>query len=224
MNNLIPEITLQKKITELLEEAKMDYNEYGNESALFKFFENLQIDNFNFSQEAVDIFTARDGTNQKLQVYIGFNLQRTDASPAIHILLPSEQTGDLDSLGVQTPNSMGYEFLQENSVYADLREGFSRSFSCEYNLMITAQSPNQTILVYHFLRAMLIATQQNLEACGMVNIKFSGQDVTLMEEFMPPHIFSRALRIHFDYVVNSNSFEVQRFFKKICLKTKSVSV
>lgn len=223
MDNLIPEIVLQKEITRLLEEVKKDYNDYGNSSALVGFFGDSEIDNFNFAREAVDIFTARDGTNQKLQVYIGFNLNRTDASPAIHILLPSEQGGDLDALGVQTPHGMGSEFLEDNSVYTDVRQDFSRSFSCEYNLMITSQSPNQTVLVYHFLRAMLIATQQNLEAEGLVNIKFSGQDVTLMEEFMPPHIFSRALRIHFDYVANAKSFEVERFFKKICLKTKSVS-
>jgi hypothetical protein len=222
MENLIPEITLHNQITSLLEEVQKDYEEYGDESALVSFFEGLKIDNFDFANEAIDIFTARGGTNQMLQVFLGFNLNRTDSSPAIHILLPSEQTGNLDALGVQTPNSVGWGVMQENAVYADGRSEFSRSFSCEYNLMITSPSPNQTVLVYHFLRAMLIATQQNLEAIGLINITFSGQDVTLMEEFMPPHIFSRALRIHFDYAVNAKSFQVERFFKKICLNMKSV--
>ena len=223
MKNLIPEISLHAVITNLLNEAKSDYLQYRENSFLASYFSGLKIDNFDFANEAIAIFAGEDGTNQKLQVYVGFNLQRTDVSPAIHILLPSEQTGDLDTLGVQTSMGGDYSVLGDNATYQDIRANFSRSFSCEYNLMITALSPNQTVLIYHLLRAMLVAVQQNLEAIGLLNIAFSGQDVMLMDEFVPPNVFSRSLRLHFNYAINAPSLEVERFFNKICMNMRSVS-
>lgn len=220
MINIIPEVTLLNILQEALMEVKKDYNENGLNSAIVKYFEGLKIDNFDFVQEAISIFTKDDSTNQRIQVYIGFNLQRTDFSPAIHILLPSESSGRYDSLGVNTVYGLDFQTIEDNSVYSKVREFKSRSFTCDYSLMITAMSSTQVVLIYHFIRSLLIALQQNLEAMGLLNIKFDGQDINLMEEFVPQNVFSRMLKINFDYIVRAPSTEVEVFFNKLCVKFK----
>jgi hypothetical protein len=223
MANIIPEVTLLNYLQKALLEVKKDYNANGQNSAVVKYFEGLKIGNFDFVQEAISIFTKDEVTNQRLQVFIGFNMQRTDTSPAIHILLPNESAGRFDALGVGTAMGMGWQTIEDNAVYSKAREVKSRSFTCDYSLMITAMSSTQVVLIYHFVRSLLISLQQTLEADGLLNIRFEGQDVNLMDEFVPQNIFSRVLKMNFDYIVSAPSTEVEMFFNKLCVSLKKVS-
>lgn len=221
--NIIPEVTILNFLNFALEEAEQDYFQNGNQSAIVQYFKGLKIENFDFVSEAINIFTRDNETNQKLQVYIGFNLQRTEASPAIHILLPNEQSGRYDSLGTQAVGmGMGFQTVEDNAIYSTGRAYKGRSFTCDYNLMITAMSSTQVILIYHFVRALLIGMKQELEASGLLNIVFAGSDINLMDEFVPPHVFSRMIRMTFDYSVSAPSTQLETFYKKLCVKIKSV--
>ncbi len=153
----------------------------------------MAIQNFNYYAQAVGIICRKNTDNRMLEIYQGYNLERKGL-PTIHILLPHEGKGRQDSLG----DSVGDPVVIVENDMVTLTK--SKSFAATYQLMISSNNASEVLLIYYFLRGMLIMFDEHLELKGLRNIQFAGSDISFQPE-LPPGIFHRNLSISCDYLI-----------------------
>lgn len=208
--NCIPEIVLLNAFKIALNYLRRDsLKTEQQDSFLRSFFSKdmlnsmIKIDKFNFYEQSVEIF-KRDETNQrKIEVVLGFNLQRQNA-PTIHITFPSEQNSQ-DGIGMDE----GYvdfdtSFNRSESTFEEgdsYERNYTRTFVTTYNAIITSDNSTEVICIYHALRALMIQMYIYFEFAGIRNLKISGGDLALNPDLVPMNLFTRAISFNFMYEV-----------------------
>lgn len=219
---LIPELILFKTIETFQKIIMEDYNSLPsnekNKSMLFDLFKTddngdlMKLSKFDYYTQSISLLTRDIDNPRFLDINIGYNTTRLSL-PTIHILLPSENKGRFDSLGLSEGNPETY--------YDNATESFiiskSKTFLSTYHLMITSDNSSEVLTIYYWLRAMFIIFNDHLVFKGLLNINFSGADIQVTQEYVPPTIFHRNLSISFDFESNiktklrqklANSFNV----------------
>lgn len=207
---VIPEIKIIEIIDVILAVVADDYNSTTdkNRTLLYQLFGDTQIGKYNFYKEAVDIFTRGTEHQRRIQTRMMFDAQRAHL-PTIHITMPSEQ-----------PNGDGIGFDQgyiEDTIDNENRTVtpmFTRMFDTNYHAVITSDNALEVICIYHVIKGLLISTFSNIEFNGIRNPKFSGQDLQIQMDNMPPHIFVRGLGISCSYETTVPSFDKEKFINK----------
>lgn len=191
---IIPEYILATHIENCLEYIKDDYNKQTNKKKtfLYKNVGGVTFKKHDYFAIAVELFTAAKNKKQALEVTVGYNFERA-SMPTIHIIVPDEDNGPTDGIGFGETTDVA--IVPED--YSE--KTFMRSFAANYNLLITSVNQEQTVLIYHLLRALLIGTFFTLDTQGLQNPKLRGQDITLQQDLMSPNIFHRILSISFFY-------------------------
>ncbi len=153
----------------------------------------VQFSTYNYYQQAKALFERTAEHPAVIGLSQGFNLERA-ASPHIHILLPGEDM--MPSMGL----GQGYQpdILEETD---EIREVYHFTVKANYNVMITSPSASEVILIYHVIRAMLYSLSVHLDALGVRDMKFSGQDLTMGPSSLPENLFYRNLIISVMYEV-----------------------
>jgi len=201
---LIPEIILYNNLLIFQKLVIDDYNSFAtnekDKSILWALFKNddngnpLVLDKYDYYKQSIAILTRNDENPRHLEIGIGYNMQRLSL-PTIHILLPSENKGRFDSIGL----SEG----EPATVYDPAKSAFivtkSRTFSTTYHLMITSDNSSEVLTIYYWLRAMMIMFSEHIAIQGMLNMSFSGQDIQMNQDLTPPNIFHRNLSVSFDF-------------------------
>lgn len=168
--------------------------------SLFKHDDNgnvLELDQYDYYTQAVAIITKGVENPRHLEIGIGYNMQRL-AVPTIHVLLPSEAKGRFDSIGTSEGEPV--------SVYDPAKLAFvitkSKTFTTTYHLMITSDNSSEVLTIYYWLRAMFIMFSEHVSLQGLLNMQFSGQDIQMNSDVVPPNIFHRNLSVGFDFESN----------------------
>lgn len=193
-----------------------DYTTYGSQEdctllgMIFKKDDNsnnIEYDRYNFFEQAKAIL-LRDNTNsRRLQHFVGYNLQQASA-PCIHILLPTENKGKFDTISYSETDT-----YTKNTCTGDgLFQQKSTSSSAVYHLMITSDNSHEVLIIYYWLKAMLVIFSDTTGLYGLLNLVVSGQDVTMQQELTPTHIYHRNLSIQFDF---SNTYEFRSLYSGI---------
>jgi hypothetical protein len=152
----------------------------------------LQFETYNWYAQAQSLLLRTDDDVRELQVGIGYNMERLQM-PTIHILMPSDSKGVIDSIGKD-------EHRTYNDVTQILTINKEQSFRAVYHLLITSDNNSEVILLYYFIRAIFLLFHENFDLMGLVDMQFTGQDINMMQELTPPHIFQRNISIQIDYV------------------------
>lgn len=199
---IIPEIKLKKLIEGILASIKLNFESATDpqDTLLYFLFNGLKEGHYDYYIEAKNLFLREVTHAKKIQTYLAFNRNPSNV-PSIYISLPGEQSEN---------NGIGID--QGYPDYFTLQDGnkqptYNRMFGAQYNLIITSENVLEVILIYHTLRAVLISTMDTLEMSGLRNIRYTGQDININTELVPPHLFIKSLGISFDYEV-----DVPRFF------------
>ena len=94
MSVILPEIVLYNSLKSILKVVKDDFhNNQLEDTIIYACFakdengNNIQIENFNYLEQAIAIFANRD---REMEISLGYNMQ-VSGQASIHILLPSEQ-------------------------------------------------------------------------------------------------------------------------------------
>lgn len=225
---IIPEVILFNTASKFLKMITDDFTASPSEECtilynIFKLDDNddeLFYSNFNWYQQAKDLLLRTSKSVRRLELNIGYNLQRA-AVPSIHILLPTETKGRFDSIG----QSESVPF-QKPAVACEDKLWVSKetSHSSVYHLMITSDNSSEVLIVYYFLKYMFTVLNDHLGLKGLLNLSASGQDVNIQQDLASPHIFHRNFSIQFDYankvvmpfygsLVNGLSFSICDDFK-----------
>lgn len=195
---IIPEIIIAEKLNLLLDWIADEYTTTPDKTNSFlgRSLMGVGYDKANYYEEAVKIFVKRRKKPDQLSVTIGYNSERA-AIPTIHIIIPTEEPGVADGIGFDEGDNPP-QIIEGVGV----TQNFVRSFSANYSLLITTQSLQETIIIYHVLRAGLIIFFQNIAFDGLMNLKFSGNDITLQQDLIPQNIYHKILSISFFYELN----------------------
>ena len=70
-------------------------------------------------------------------------------------------------------------------------------------------------VVYHVVKAMLIALVPHLSLMGLMNPTFSGNDIVLQDDLLPSGIFHRVININFTYELTVPQLVVREAIKGI---------
>lgn len=216
---LIPEIIIFDTIKILLDEVTEDFRTSSEvDSIIYRMFKyddfkrELKYNDFRYYEQAKSLLLRDVEQARRFEVFQGYNLERA-ASPCMHILLPSESPSP-KGIG----QDLGYvEFARQQTGDRGYYQVFTDSMQCSYNLMLTSDNSSEVILIYNFLKAGLNIMTSHMELSGLRNIRLSGQDVTMQDDLVPPHIFHRNLMLSFFYESSFEAFNSEKFLKKLCI-------
>jgi hypothetical protein len=228
----IPEFILFDILNKALDYLRTDYENQAdkNDSFLMKVLEGNYIERYDLQTQAVQVFIDNDPSNQRyLETNLMFNMER-EGMPTIHLTLPSEQTqtggngigidqGYADDLIVDTVYNVDGS-VQTNGSFTPV---FTRRYQSTYNIVITSDNPNEVILIYHTLRALLISLIPSINLAGLENLAFGGQDVQLNSSLAPKNIFIRAITVTLQYETSSPSIFPQPMFHNITAKGNPIN-
>lgn len=222
---LIPEIILFNTIKAFVQLITQDYANASDKTQtilndLFNVDNNgnpLQLQNFNYLEQAIALFTRTIEHPRQFQVNIGYNLQRANF-PTVHILLPQEVPGRYDSIGLSIGEIDTVYHPEANPQYE--QETRVTTYRANFDLMITSDNTSEVLLVYYLLKDMFPFASDTLELLGLHNFKLTGQDVQLDAAYAPANIFHRSLRTEFDYqsetIVRNNRDMANKLNFMIC--------
>ena len=204
---IIPELIIFKSLKAMLEEVRLDIkrNNQKEDTWLWRVFQDLELEGSNYYNEMKNFLLRDANSSRKLNIYIGWNRERNEF-PLISIILPGEEP---------TRKTIG---MSEENVFDEVAKTFilvkESVYLCTYSLMVVSDNVNEVILLYNFLRSMIIALHDTLELQDLNLVYLTGQDISQVMELVPNHLYSRVLGLNFQYVVSVPDVLRQRFGTK----------
>lgn len=192
---LIPELVIYQTIENITRYIRNDLKTHENElekTFLYRLLgldddENpIKMNRYNYFRQAKKIFD----NVQNLTVNFGYNFEVAKII-SFHIILPSEQASS-----IPIGEDEGYQNEEEED---GIQMKFCQMFSSNYQIMITSDNSTEVNTVYHIYKSLLIALVPHLSLKGLMNPKFSGNDIVFQDDQMPMGIFHKVLNISFDY-------------------------
>lgn len=223
---IVPEIILYETLQSGLKFVKQDYAQQSDKSQswLEQVLTGIIIDNYDFKEQARKVILQNKAESPRaLTIDFMFNMQ-SDGSPVIHITLPAEQT----QLG---GNGMGLDEGYADDIRvepANLQPGsvtpvYTRRYQATYNIVITSNNTNEVILIYHFMKALILALQPHLSLSGLQNIAVGGQDVNMMSDKVPKNLFFRAIAVTLQYESSAPAINKQMLLSGALFKGTAVN-
>jgi hypothetical protein len=197
---IIPEVILYNTFIGLLDMFTTDWSNKGDKTTtmLYDMFhvddnnQPIKITTYDYYVQAQAILLRNSTSPKKLEFFIGYNLQRA-ANPTVHILLPSDNRGKMDTIGDQ--QSIATVIQGSEQI-----ESKGKSTSCTYHLMITSDNSSEVLVIYYFLKAVIEVYIEHFELSGLQDLSFSGADINVQQDLTPAGIFHRNLSLSFNYV------------------------
>lgn len=156
-------------------------------SWLYDTFNECVLDDTNFYVELKNMLEQGDEYSTKLATRLMFDKDRATL-PTIHIHYPNED-------GNATGNSINTGFEQDSLNSLNNIEGyFNRSYSGNYEMIITGGNSLQVVMLYEFMNALLIASADTL-SLNFDIFKFSGKQLMSNSDIIPHLTFYRSISI-----------------------------
>lgn len=219
----VPEFIIHDSLSKALDFIRKDYTAQANKSNsyLYKLLETGGFQKYKNFEQAEQVFIVDETHPRYLDIDLMFNMDR-DGAPTIHITMPSESPGQ-NAIG----NEEGYQEPlwddpSNNIVNKTYSSVFTRRYKATYDIVITSDNNNEVLLIYHVLKALLVALTGHLHLSGLENISFSGQDLQPYAELTPKNIFLRAIRLGVEYESSTLSFEKFQYALDIIFKGTAV--
>ncbi len=177
MSIILPDIIIESTIQSCLDYILADWS--GNvdktNSYLYKLWNGVIHGKYDYYEQAQELLLRTDADPNKLRVY-SYYPQDKVKPPMIVINVPSENTGGDNGLGF---DQEGATFLDDDLTF---QNDYSRSFDWTYSISTFASGRNESNLIYNTIKALLIASKDHFNICGLQNIRFSGVGMQLNKE------------------------------------------
>lgn len=220
----IPEFVLFDIVTKALKFLREDYALQTDKSTTFlsRVLAGNSIERYDLATQAKQVFIDNDIDNPRfLGVQLMFNMER-EGLPTVHITLPSEQT-QTGGNGIGSDEGYLEDIIIEEIVDSDdnvttpyrRNSVYTRRFQSTYNIVITSDNSNEVILIYHTIRALLIALIPSISLSGLENVAFGGQDVQLYAGLANKNMYVRAIAVTLQYETSAPSVFDNKAFKDI---------
>jgi len=159
-------------------------------SFLWSMFGGLEFDRFSYFAQMDKILKDRYGASKrKLTISLGWT-QNREIFPHISIMLPSEE---------DAPKNVGIAqgtYNNHNNTSSNEKE---LSYNAMYSLFITSDNQNDVIVLYHFLKTLILMGYEQFSCAGLQNLYLSGRDITMDFELNPMNLYHRTVAMQFHY-------------------------
>lgn len=195
-NITIPELVIKRTTDGVLSRLSDDISRTTasnkTESILYKILGDAKCDKFVYYDQAVSLFRKRTGNVRQIKTKLAYDGD-VSSPPLIYITTGSDNF-----------NMAGIGRI-DNDISQDGDKRFNRMTYCRFastsNIVIVSDQMEEVLLIYHVLRAMLLAAVDTLSLGGIDNCKMGGADVSLDDELVPKNVFMRAMSLSFEYDV-----------------------
>lgn len=200
-NIVIPDVVIYDTLNSILDFIRSNYSEAQQngdvtQSLLYQIFNQLRLERYGFFSQAIELIITSPDNPRHIKVSTAYD-SNSQQYPSVHISLPSESSQvNQDTLGIGEGDFD--PVLNDLDSPTTYRKVFTRHYHATYHIVIVSDNKNEIILLYHFLKACLIASTNHFEFSCLYNLKFGGQDLRL-DSSIPPGIFMRAISMDFDY-------------------------
>jgi len=220
MAMIIPEVVLLDIMEGLLTEVKLDYNRHGNknDTLLYHFFGGMVNHKMDYFEQAVDLFVGRgEGNPRRIRTRMFFDAEKANI-PTVHITNPSDGDGS-NSIGVGE-GSCDPTVDEVNGIITPI---YSRRFSASYNIVCTSDNASECLLMYNFIRAMLISVFDTLSIAGLENVRITGNELSINPALVPNHLFMKSINLGCEYQIDVPRMFDQRIINKLVFDGLPVS-
>lgn len=207
----LPEIVLLETVEAALTFVRNDYALQVDKTKtyLYKLLNTTGLDNYKLYEQAVEVICGPIDSPRRFEIDLAYNMTR-ERMPSAHITLPGENTGQGNGMGMDEnyaetdwTDEIANEVGQATNLDEDTgRAIYSRRITAVYNLVIMSDNSNEVVLLYHFLRAMLIALIPHLHEKRLSNISFGGNDLQPYAD-SPYHMRAITINMQYDTFVPS---------------------
>lgn len=163
------------------------------------------LDRIKYYDEIVAILSKKKNEKRFLEVELMFNM-KSETPPNIYISLPAEQPGQ-NGIGLDQGAQLPVIIEDPETYQGTWQATYTRRKNVTYNLVITSDNSNETIVLYHFIHAILLSLNGILDVgYGFENQRVSGGEVHPYADLVPKNIFTRVVSLYFEYDMASIDF------------------
>lgn len=225
----VPEFILHTTLENTLKFIREDYKLFKDQnkpeqSYIHKLCFELGFQRYNYIEQAVAVFTASNEDNRHLTLDLMFNMT-SDSPPSIHITMPSETPGQ-NALGMgedSNDNFLNYQEVDNEQVSDTVQSIFNRRYRANYDILILSDNSNEVVMLYHVVKALLVALSPQFTLLGLENITFGGQDLQAYADLAPKNLFMRAVRLGLEYNSSTLNFAKHPLITEIVFNPQPVS-
>ena len=211
-NIIVPEIIFFNTLKNILKYIRDDYNNASDKlnTILYRSFGDVGgLERYNFFQQLVKILITKEDDPRRFDFALGFNAQKC-ATPHCHITLPNENSGQ---------NGLGLDQDDDDNIFDESIDEYKkvlvRRFDSAYNFTLTSDNSNEVVVLYHWLRSIMIQLINHLELSRLEHIVISGGDIQLNSSLVPPTIFIRNISLKFSYDLKIQELFSTEFLTKL---------
>lgn len=195
---LLPEVVIYKTLQSIVKLLRKDLSENEEkDTILYRLLgvdeegKPLSMNTYFFFNQAKKIIL----TKENLNVNFGYN-QETAKQISLHIILPSEQ--GKSSIG-EDEGYLDIENFDSQGNKESIRQQFTNTFDCTYQIMITGYNSSEVNLVYNILKSMILMLNEHIELMGLRMPSISGNDIVMQDDLTPVPIFHKVINLSFTY-------------------------
>lgn len=214
---MIPDYTIEKLLNHIIAYIRNDYKEQTDEKASYLYFltNNIGIQRLNLFDQAKTIFLTEKGDEKRLRVYLQFP-QDMKTGVAVCITHSGESHGQ-NVLGVDQNHFFEDEYIEseteepseeeneypnaiELGISKDYRNSYSRRYQTKYNIIITGDNTNESLITFLILKSVLISLEgtSHLSHLGFTNLKISSSDMQIKSD-IAKIMFAKTISLEFEY-------------------------
>lgn len=218
----IPELKLKALIDSLLAELIRDIQDNDTagtpmNSILFEALDGYNLGEFNLYEQARELFLRTEDHSRKIRVGLFFDSQKAH-NPCLHLTLPSEEKGQMDSIGVGEGNED--EYYNEDT--GEVSTFHTRSFNTQFRVVITSDNTMEVVILYHVFKTLFISMLDIVELSGFRKVVLGGNDIQVNSNLVPANIFLRALTLSFNYETSVSKIDKQKLINSINFTTNLI--
>jgi hypothetical protein len=219
---VIPDVVLLDCVNRLLNVIRSDYRtnvaaSTESRSILYTLFNSLGLGDYDLYENVVQlIITTKENPKHIDSATLNFDLN-SNRTPHIYITLPSEST---------VHNSLGIGQGDQDEVLIDNEDGqdqyrslFNRRYLCTYQVVIMAENRNETLVLYHLFKNLLVASTNHLHLKGLQNLKIGGQDL-ILRDIPIDRVYRKAITLNFEYEQQVPELLAKTIYQKLQLYWK----
>jgi hypothetical protein len=199
---VLPEIVLLETLNSALKFVRTDYAAVSDKtkSYLYLLMNGAQMEKYKFFDQIVGVIMAPKSDPRHFTIDLMFNMTK-NAIPSAYINLPSEaQAGGMNAIGSGEDGEdiIAIEGDPTAHTLGSSRVVYERTKQAAYNLVIVSDNPNETVLLYHFLNALLLVCVPHLHFKGLLNVSLGGNDINPYPD-LANQLYMRQVSISLQY-------------------------
>jgi len=215
----IPDITIVNAINAFLSLLRKDYNDNQTNntpqrSLLYLLYNGLNLGKYDLYANIVQIINTTPQSPKHIEAQLSYDPNNQKTVPIIWVTLPSENQQN-NSLGVGEGNQS--ETLLNNEPQQDTyKKLYNYRWATTYQVVIGSENKNETLVLYHLIKDMMVAAIGHFDSNGISNLKIGGGEIR-MQYIIPDKIFTRAITLNFEYEQVIPEIFIQAVYKKLFL-------